>query len=177
MHLGVEHADHANITGAGFQSLENDPSVQSVQAKIVAQISSEPSYGQKPYTIPDDQLYKNFTAGDVNGSWVQGALTGNPSFYMVHSGTLYATNIKVSADGTISTTWEVRDNFDYLPAWGDHKTRPNILNYLAYNMTAQFIVDPIYYGLLHAEPQLPTTAQWNQTIYPPVTNSKKLIPQ
>jgi hypothetical protein len=174
MHLGVEHADHANITGAGLQSLENDQSVQSAEDKLVADIRSNPNYGKQAFSI--DSGNKMFTAGDINGSWVLGALTGNPSFYMVHTAILYDTNTRVSANGTISTTWEVRDNFDYIPAWGDHTTRPNLLNYLAYNIGAT-LVSPIYYGLLGAKPQIPTTANWDQTIYRPVTNSKKLIPQ
>ena len=58
-----------------------------------------------------------------------------------------------------------RNSFDYLPAWDDHETRPNIVNYLAYNGYTLFI-DPIYYDLLHAEPTISTNAYWDQVIPP-----------
>ena len=164
LQLGIEHALNATITGEGLQSLQNDPSVQAAEGKIVDKIRTDPKYGQQPF-VPGQDVSATFTAGDVDGSWVKGALTGNPSFYMVHTGTLYASNTKVSADGTISTTWKVEDSFDYLPAWDDHETRPNIVNYLAYNGYTLFI-DPIYYDLLHAEPTIPTNAYWDQVIPP-----------
>lgn len=81
---------------------------------------------------------------------------------MVHTASLYATNTHVSADGTISTTWKFEDQFDYLPAWGDHFRTG--ASYWVYNGFAQLIA-PIYPGLLQAEP-LSTNACWNQT-HPP----------
>ena len=174
MHLGVEHADHANITGAGLQSLENDPSVKGEEDNITALIQSDPKYRNQAYTVPDDEYSKLFTANGPSKNFFTGLLTGNEAFLMVHGATLSNTNTKVSADGTISITWKVDDNFDYLPEWNNHNRSG--YHYWAYNIGAA-IASPIYYGLLGAEPTLPDNASWNQTIYPPVKNSNKLIPQ
>jgi hypothetical protein len=162
MKLGAEHADHANITGEGLQSLENDPSVQDAEGRITAQIKSDPKYEEQSFSPKTDP--SPFTADGPSRNFVTGLLTGNPAFLMVHSANLYATNTKVSANGTITTTWEVSDNFDYLPDWNNHQ-RPH---YWEYNIGATLSY-PIYYGFLRAKPQVPTTAEWNQTILP--TNS------
>jgi RHS repeat-associated protein len=160
MKLGIEHAAHANITGEGLKSLQNDPSVQAEERNIEEEIRSDPLYGKQAFAPKD--YHMSFTAGSVDGSWVKGALTGNPSFWMVHTGTLYATNTKVYKNGTISTTWKVEDSFDYIPDWAHRDLRPNLPNYLAYNIFAQ-IVSPIYHGLLQAKP-FTTNAYWQQTI-------------
>jgi hypothetical protein len=75
---------------------------------------------------------------------------------MVHTGSISATNIKVSADGTISTTWHIHDDFDFIPG----------LNHSdVYNNLAK-PVHSIYNDKLHAEESYPTDAHWNQTISP-----------
>jgi hypothetical protein len=162
LQLGLEKADHANIIGEGLQSLKDDPHVKGAQYEIIADITSNSKYQKQPFEESISEP-KDFTANGPDGNWVTGALTGNPSFWMVHTGTLYATNTSVSTDGTISTTWNIEDKFDYLPDWReDFRTGAS---YWAYNSFAQ-IIAPIYHGLLGAKP-VPTNACWNQTIPPP----------
>jgi len=168
LQLGIEHAPSANIVGRGLQDLQSDPHVKGAQEDIIADIRSDPQYQKQPFEVPISEP-EGFTANGPDENWVTGALTGNPSFWMVHTANLYATNTHVSADGTISTTWKVEDQFDYLPAWGDHFRTGS--SYWAYNGFAQLIA-PIYHGLLQAEP-LSTNACWNQT-HPPET---KLTPK
>jgi hypothetical protein len=156
--LGLDHTAHANITGKGLQSLQDDPSVQSAQNTIVALIKNKPGYGEQAFTIPDGNklLAKTFTANGPSGNWKQAAITGNQAFWMVHSATLYATNTKVSEDGTISTTWHIRDKFDFIPGT-DHTEE--------YNKWASR-VHHIYNDILGAEESYPTDAKWHQTILP-----------
>lgn len=168
LQLGIEHASSANIVGRGLEDLQSDPHVKGAQDDIIADVRSDPQYQKQPFEIPISEP-EGFTANDPDGNWVTGAVTGNPSFWMVHTANLYATNTHVSADGTISTTWKVEDQFDYLPAWGDHFRTG--ASYWAYNGFAQLIA-PTYHGLLQAEP-LSTIACWNQT-HPP---EKKLTPK
>ncbi len=163
LQLGIEQADHANITGEGLQSLQNDPSVQAAEGRIVDKIRTEPGYGQQSFSLPGNFGKENFTANGGSGIWWKGALERNQAFYMIHTGSLYATNTKVSTDGTIVTTWKIEDQFEYLPAWED--TFRQGANYWAYNGYAQ-IVAPIYHGLFRAKP-FPTNAYWDETI-PPV---------
>ena len=170
MKLGMEHADHAYITGEGLQSLEDDPSVQAAENNIVDQIRNLPGYGEHDFSIStSDKFSHTFTADGPSRDFLIGLLNGNPAFLMVHTATLYATNTTVSANRTISTTWEVKDQFDYQPAWNDHTTRSG-KNYYEYNLGAM-VSWPIYYGMLHAEREVPDTAKWNQTIPPPPMNS------
>lgn len=165
MKLGVNHADRANITGEGLQSLKDDPSVQGAERNIVAQIGNDPRYGNQAYTIPtNDKYHDDFTADGPSGNWATAFRTENPAFLMVHTAELYAANTKVSEDGTISITWEARDQFDYIPDLLNTGGR-SFGSYLAYNAGA-LAVAPIYYGMLHAKPQVSTTATWNQTIGP-----------
>ena len=172
MEFGLKHYTNANIIGEGLESLKDDPSVQSAQDRLIETIKRYPNYGDQAFSISDNNsLHTSFTAGDVNGKWYLGAITGNSSFYMVHTAELDATNVSVSANGTISTTWEVVDNFDYLPAWDDHETRPKLANYLSYNLYAT-VVGGIYHGLLGAEQDLSTNAYWNEVI-PPLENPTK----
>ncbi len=168
LQLGIEHASSANIVGRGLQDLQNDPHVKGAQDDIIAGIKSNPNYGKEAFNIPSEGP-EGFTANGPDGNWVTGAVTRNPSFWMVHTANLYATNTHVSADGTISTTWKVEDQFDYLPAWDDDFRTG--ASYWAYNGFAQ-LISPIYHGLLQAEP-LSTNACWNKT-YPP---EKKLPPE
>ena len=166
MKLGVNQADHANITGEGLQSLKDDPSVQAAEGRIGAAIGENTSYGKQAFSIPgnyptNDPKETGFTADGPSRNFAIGLLTQNPAFLMVHSANLYANNTTVSADGTISTTWKVVDDFDYLPEWNNDSRKG--LNYWEYNIGAT-IADPIYYGLLGAKAQVPTTAEWNQTI-------------
>jgi RHS repeat-associated protein len=155
MKLGVEQADHANITGEGLQSLQEDKSLQSAQERLLIQITGKPEYGKQAYTLKD--LSDKFTANGPSGHWYQAPLDGGQAFWMVHTAILSATNIKVSADGTTSLTWKVSDQFDYLQS----KDKG-----LAYN-TGALLSYPIYNGLLGAKKQFPTNAEWNQTIPPP----------
>jgi RHS repeat-associated protein len=154
--LGYEHADHANITGEGLQSLQDDPSVQAAQERLVDLINDDPRYGQEAYFLSDSEdLSSTFTANGSSRDWIQAALENNQAFFMVHTGTLSATNTTVAADGTISTTWKVSDNFDYLPDFEDHGFDYNffaVLNYLGYNI------------VLGAKEQYPTNAYWQDTI-------------
>jgi RHS repeat-associated protein len=161
--LGVEQADHAYITGDGLKNLEDDPSVQAKENKIADDITGDPRYGKQAFSIQGDYTdpkEPSFTADGPSRNFAIGFLTGNQGFLMVHSATLYATDTQVSENGTISTTWKVEDQFDYLPDWQNH-ARPH---YWEYNLTAQFVVAPIYYGWLNAKAQVPDTAEWHQTI-------------
>lgn len=114
-----------------------------------------------PISEPED-----FTANGPDGNWVTGAIKGNPSFWMVHTATLYATNAKVSANGTITATWRIDDKFDYIPDWKGRisELRSDPVRYFAYNGFAQLIA-PLYHGLLQAPPYR-TNAYWDQT-HPP----------
>jgi hypothetical protein len=164
--LGIEHADHATIVGDGLQSLQEDPSVKGAQKSIVNQIKSNPEYGNQPFVINGDYKSSTFTANGPSGNFLQAAGEGNPAFWMVHTGSISATDTKVSADGTISTTWKVDDHFDYIPDWtgriDELKTDP--VRYFAYNGFAQLIA-PLYHGILNADPYQ-TNAYWDETIPP-----------
>jgi RHS repeat-associated protein len=176
MKLGVDQADHANITGEGLQSLEDDPSVQGAESRIIAKIREKPEYGTEAFSIDNSNSpYDTFTADGPGRSWAKGLAEQNPAFLMMHRATLYATDTHVTADGTISTTWEARDQFDYIPDLLNTGGR-SLKNYLAYNAGA-IVMAPIYYGMLHARPQVRTTADWNQTIFPSAKNRNMLIPQ
>jgi RHS repeat-associated protein len=149
---GLQHEKHANIVGEGLQSLQPDPSVKSAQERLEARITSKPEYGNQAYSQND--VSDQFTANGPSGNWVVAAGTGNPAFWMVHSATISATKITVSADGTISTTWHIHDKFDFIPG-------PNHSD--GYNFLAS-IIHPIYNGLLHAEETYPTDAYWDEII-------------
>jgi RHS repeat-associated protein len=159
MKQGVNQADQVNITGEGLQSLQDDPSVKAKQDKIIASIKDDPRYGEQDFSISNDYTDLEdgplFTADGPSKKFLGGLVTGNPAFLMVHSGYLYATNTKVSKDGTISTTWRVDDQFDYIPDWKNKG--------LAYNIGAT-ISAPIYYGMLGAKRQFRTNAYWKATI-------------
>jgi hypothetical protein len=160
MNLGVKHADRANITGDGLQSLRGDPSVQGAQGRIIAQITRDSRYGKEAFTLSNDPS-ERFAANGPGRNFVSGLVTSNPAFLMVHTAKIYATNTKVSADGTISTTWKVDDQFDYVADWGNHDREG--FHYWAYNIGAE-ISSLIYYDLLRAKKQVKTTASWKQTI-------------
>jgi len=156
---GYEHADHANITGEGLQSLQDDPSVQAAQERIVDRITSKPYYGEQAFTHKD--ISDQFTANGPSGSWSQAAREGNSAFWMAHTGNVSATDINVSADGTMELTWVVSDNFDYIPDWDNSGGRDGS-SYWAYNIFAT-IVNPIYNGVLGAKKQVPVNAKWDET--------------
>jgi len=101
-------------------------------------------------------LAKSFTANGPSGNWKEAAITLNQAFWMVHSATIYATNTKVSADGTVSTTWHIHDKFDFIPG-PDHTDE--------YNKWASR-VHHIYNDILGAKESYPTDAKWHQTILP-----------
>jgi hypothetical protein len=154
MWLGYEHADHANITGEGLQSLKDDPSVQAAQGRIVDKITGKSEYGEQDFSLKD--ISDKFTANGSTGKWYQAAWEGNQAFFMVHTGSLSATNIRVSADGTISTTWVVTDKFDYIP---------NAEKGFWYNFFA--VPTYFFYNIVgDAEEQYPTNAYWDETIPP-----------
>ncbi|HMN15759.1 MAG TPA: hypothetical protein PKD55_25870, partial [Bellilinea sp.] len=158
---GYERADHATITGAGLQSLQDDPSFQAAQQRAFDRITNKPEYQVQDY--PHEDIFGFFTANGPGRNWYQGARDGNLAFWMVHTGTLSATNIQVSADGTIEITWVVTDQFDYLPDWGNSGRRDG-LSYWAYNSYAS-VIHPLYNGVLGAR-QVPISASWNETKYP-----------
>ena len=157
MKPGKDYAAHGNIVGRGLQSLKDDPSVQDAQKRIIDIISTYPEYGEQPFVLKNGPS-EIFTANGPSRKWVIAALTGNQAFFMVHTATLQATNIRVSADGYISTTWKVDDYFDYIPDWDGKGWE--------YNHFAEF-VQFFYNDLWGAKEQFPTSAHWNDTI-PPV---------
>ncbi len=154
---GIQHEGHANIVGAGLQSLQDDPSVQSAQDEIVTLITNQPGYGEQAFTVSDGNqiLTQPFTAEGPSGNWIQAAIEGNQAFWMVRNGDISATNTTVSADGTISTTWHIHDDFDFIP--GPNRSKE-------YNFFAAIIHFP-YHDLLGAE-SFPTDAYWNEIIPP-----------
>ena len=158
---GYERADHATITGAGLQSLQDDPSFQAAQQRAFDRITNKPEYQVQDY--PHEDIFGFFTANGPGRNWYQGARDGNLAFWMVHTGTLSATNIQVSADGAIGITWVVTDQFDYQPDWGNSGQRDG-LSYWAYNCYAS-VIHPLYHGVLGAR-QVPISASWNETKYP-----------
>lgn len=83
---------------------------------------------------------------------------------MAHTGTVSATDIEVSANGTIDTTWVISDNFDYIPDWRNQGNRDGF-SYWAYNSFAT-IIYPIYNGVLGAKKQVPVNAKWDETRLP-----------
>jgi RHS repeat-associated protein len=153
---GLSHDKHANIVGAGLESLQDDPSVQAAQKRIVNRITSNIEYEEQAFSLKVITDPNGFTANGPSGNWKQAAVTLNPAFWMVHTGQISATNIKVSADGTILTTWHIHDAFDFIPG-PDHTEE--------YNKLAS-IIHPIYNGFFHAEETYPTDAYWKQTILP-----------
>lgn len=160
---GLQHEGHANIVNEGLQSLQDDPSVQAAQDRIIGEIVSLPEYGERSFTI-NEGISDSFTANGPSGNWKQAALENNQAFWMVHTATLSATNTTVAADGTISTTWQIQDYFDFIPG-------PNHSD--EYNRWASK-VHYIYNDLLGAEESYPTNAYWNDTIPP---QEKKSTPQ
>lgn len=152
---GLQHEKQANIVNEGLQSLLDDPSVKDAQDRIVDRIASAPEYGEQPFSINED-ISDSFTADGPNGNWKEAAVTGNQAFWMVRNGTLSATNTKVSADGTISTTWHINDNFDFIPG----PDRSEDYNYWASK------VHYIYNELLGAEETFPADAYWKEIIPP-----------
>jgi hypothetical protein len=150
---GLQHEGHANIVNEGLESLQNDPSVQDAQDRIVGEIVSLPEYGEQPFSINED-ISDSFTADGPSGNWKQAAIEGNQAFWMVRNGTISATNTNVSADGTISTTWHIHDDFDFIP--GPNRSKD-------YNDWAT-IIHFFYNDLLGGEESYPTDAYWNETI-------------
>jgi hypothetical protein len=158
---GYERADHATITGAGLQSLQNDPSFQAAQQRAVDRIMKK--FENQEQDIQQIKISSSFTANGPGGNWYQGARDGNPAFWMVHTGILSAANIQVSANRAIEITWVVTDQFDYQPDWGNSGRRDG-LSYWAYNCYAS-VIHPLYHGVLGAR-QVPISASWNETKYP-----------
>jgi RHS repeat-associated protein len=152
---GLQHDEHANIVGEGLQSLQDDPSVKAAQSELVGRITNVPEYRKQAYSNVD--VSDSFKADGPSGNWKQAAWEGNQAFWMVRHGDISATNIKVSADGTINTTWHIHDNFNFIP--GPDRSKD-------YNKYAT-IVHFIYNDVLRAEESFPTDAYWNETITPP----------
>jgi hypothetical protein len=156
MAIGIVHRQHANIVCEGLQSLQDDPSVKDAQGKAVDFITNNSDYRKKAYSYKDDISTGQFTANGPSRNFKQAAKEGNPAFWMVHTGELSATNTKVSADGTITTTCHIHDKFDFIPG-PEHNQ--------FYNFCAT-IIHPIYNGLLGAKESYPTDAYWNEIIPP-----------
>jgi RHS repeat-associated protein len=160
--LGYEHAEHANVTGDALQSIQDDPSVQRAQQKTVDFIANNSKYGKESFS-PELSPSEPFTADGPSGDWVQAATEGNQAFWVVHSGSVSADDVTVSADGTISATWHIQDDFDFIPG-PDHS--------VPYNIIAS-IVNPLYSGLFGAKKSYRIDVHWKQT-YPP--QKKKSTP-
>jgi RHS repeat-associated protein len=167
--LGIIHAPSATVVGEGLQSLREDPSLKAAKDRLITKIREKPQYGKTAYTY-DKIESTNFTANGPDKQWTSGFKNGNQAFFMVHTGTLSATNVQVYADGTISARWIIEDQFDYLPDWvgriDDLFENPG--SYFAYNVGAE-LVSSIYHDRLGADPY-PTNAYWNE-ITPPEYNS------
>lgn len=156
--LGYEHAKHANIIGEGLNDLQNDPSVQYAQDRVIEKIKSDSRYGHEAYTLPDSKdLSSSFNAVGSSGNWKQAALENNQAFWMVHNGALSATNTSVADDGTISTTWEINDSFDFIPNF-----QKRDLEYNLFAVPTYFIYNVIF----GAKEKFPITAQWKEVISP-----------
>ena len=151
---GLQHEEHARIVGEGLQSLQDDPSVKDAQGRVIDFITDNPNYGKHDYSHSD--VTDQFTANGPSRNWKEAAITGNQAFWMVHTGTITATNIQVSADGSITTTWHIHDYFDFIPG-------PNHSDEYNYWATK---VHYVYNNLLGAEETYPTDAYWNATIPP-----------
>lgn len=131
-----------------------DPSVKDAQGRVIDFITDNPNYGKHDYSHSD--VTDQFTANGPSRNWKEAAITGNQAFWMVHTGTITATNIQVSADGSITTTWHIHDYFDFIPG-------PNHSDEYNYWATK---VHYVYNNLLGAEETYPTDAYWNATIPP-----------
>jgi hypothetical protein len=116
--MGINQSTNANLVGEGLQDLQNYLHIKGAQIDILNDIRNYPNYDQQPFEVPISEP-EDFTANGPDGNWWTGAISGNPSFWMVHTANLYVTNAKVYRDGTIVTTWKIEDQFDYLPAWND----------------------------------------------------------
>ena len=162
VYLGYEHAEHANIVGEGLQSLQEDKSLQAAQDKIIEDIIDESFYRQEAY-IPEDK-FERFTANGSSGNWEQAAKEFNQAFWMVHTAIVSTTDTRVAADGTITTTWVVSDDFDYLP---DFRNKG-----LEYNFFA-VLISFGYNVVLGAKTQYPTTATWTEVIPPQLPTGEK----
>jgi hypothetical protein len=163
MAAGYEHAAHGTIIGEGLQSLQDDPSVQAAQDRIVDEINNNPKYGKEAYSAPD--IWDTFTANGPSGDWQQAGLENNQAFFMVHTGNLSATNTSVTEDGTILTTWVVSDSFDYIP---DFRKKGFAYNF--YAVPTYFVCNLV----LGAEDRLSTSASWQETIPP---SQEELLPR
>jgi RHS repeat-associated protein len=152
---GYEHAGHANITGEGLQSLQDDPSINQSRDRLLDQITGKPYYGEEAFTLKDLTDPQMFTAMGDNDAWWQAALNGDDAFFMVYHAKLQATNINVSADGTIDLTWKIEDTFDFKP----DMTRG--VDYNAYAIPIYFL-----YNIIGGAGDVPITASWDETIAP-----------
>jgi len=157
---GVLQANAANIVGQGLAQLKRDPAVTSFQNETLDKIMSNSQYGQNAFTPNDksDSVY----VGD-HGNTIVNLFDENN--WMVHAGTMTATNMNVSKDGKITTTWQISDNFDFRSDWSDHTTRTG-LAYWKYNISAALFGDFLYHGIFGATDDLSTTATWYTTLCP-----------
>jgi RHS repeat-associated protein len=158
---GILHFPDAKIIGQGLESIKQDPDIISKQEKMIQEMAANPEYGQDAYT-PKHIEPEQIDLGE-HGSLSKNVFDQN--FWMVHLAMLSATNAKVSADGTITTTWKVTDSFDFEPDWSDTTTRSR-WSYWKYNLLATAFGTVLYHGLLNGEPKFPDTATWTTTEYP-----------
>jgi hypothetical protein len=155
---GYEHADQANITGEGLQSLQDDPSVNESRERILEKITHKQGYGEQAFTLKDITDKRMFSAIGDNEAWWQAAGEKNQAFFMVYHARLSATNIQVSADGTIDLTWKVEDKFDFVPSM------ERGIDYNAYAIPIYF-----FYNLIGGAEEFPIYAEWDETIPPDET--------
>ena len=167
VYLGYEHAEHANIVGEGLQSLQDAPSLNDAQDKIISRIKNDdPRYGHETYNLLDNDnvdMDEPFTANGPSGVWWQAAKDFNQAFWMVHTATVSASNVRIDVDGTISLTWDVSDSFDYIPDWDR--------GFGYYNIFA-VICSYGYNDILGAVEQYSTHASWQETIPPKSAGDK-----
>jgi hypothetical protein len=166
--LGMEHAQHVNITGGALTSLESDHGVQVEQGKILNEIQSFPNYGKKTFSVgelaPPDPT-EGIQAGD-HGGMLQGIFSGDQNFWNVKAAYLYSSKSYVSADGTITTTWQLHDSFDFEPDWSGN-TRQG-WNYWQYNIWGTVGGWGLYNGILNGAHHMDDTATWTTTVHPKI---------
>jgi RHS repeat-associated protein len=154
--LGYEHADHVNIVGEGLKDVQDDPTTIEAQEIIIEKITADPRYGFEAFDLPDSIEYsEDINTHGPSRNWKQAVLENNQAFWMVHDANIYATDISVSSDGTISTTWMVDDTFE---------NSPSRYRDLEYNICA--VLTYIPYNIILGSKAVKTNAYWNDIIPP-----------
>jgi RHS repeat-associated protein len=163
---GMLHFPYARITGQGLQSIENDPRIIQAQEQTIQQIQTDPRYGRIEFT---PKIYPIRVVLGKHGDFIHTLLVSDPNFWMVYNAMLHVYP-EVSADGTIKTTWQIVDSFDFEPDWfGDTRSGGE---YWKYNVLATIFGWGFYDSILHGAPEMPDTATWTTTIYPGLCTSE-----